>query len=102
MATLAIVNKNIFAKIVVAILKELRITYDRMATDDWAAFLNVFSNEEWHLVDKQHTVGIEGNNCRLRHRVSRAVRKTCCFSKSMFYHKKVFDLAFFDINFGIV
>ncbi|MDK4651378.1 IS1 family transposase, partial [Kingella kingae] len=25
-------------------LKELRVTYDRMATDDWAAFLNVFSN----------------------------------------------------------
>ncbi|MDK4661260.1 hypothetical protein QG079_10130, partial [Kingella kingae] len=24
------------------------------------------------------------------------------FSKSMFYHKKVFDLAFFDIHFGIV
>ncbi|MDK4673344.1 IS1 family transposase, partial [Kingella kingae] len=67
-----------------------------MATDDWAAFLNVFSNEEWHLVGKQHTVGIEGNNCRLRHKVRRAFRKTCCFSNSMFYHKKVFDLAFFD------
>ncbi|MDK4708044.1 IS1 family transposase [Kingella negevensis] len=83
-------------------LKELRVTYDRIATDDWAAFLNVFSNEEWHLVGKQHTVGIEGNNCRLRHKVRRAFRKTCCFSKSMFYHKKVFDLAFFDIHFGIV
>ncbi|MDK4546615.1 IS1 family transposase, partial [Kingella kingae] len=34
--------------------------------------------------------------------VRRAFRKTCCFSKSMFYHKKVFDLAFFDIHFGIV
>ncbi|MDK4706850.1 IS1 family transposase [Kingella negevensis] len=83
-------------------LKELRVTYDRIATDDWAAFLNVFSNEEWHLVGKQHTVGIEGNNCRLRHKVRRAFRKTCCFSKSMFYHKKVFDLALFDIHFGIV
>ncbi|MDK4667245.1 hypothetical protein QG060_10255, partial [Kingella kingae] len=38
--------------------------------------------------------GIEGNNCRLRHKVRRAFRKTCCFSNSMFYHKKVFDLAF--------
>ncbi|WP_431734014.1 IS1 family transposase [Kingella negevensis] len=73
-----------------------------LVTDDWAAFLNVFSNEEWHLVGKQHTVGIEGNNCRLRHKVRRAFRKTCCFSKSMFYHKKVFDLALFDIHFGIV
>ena len=73
-----------------------------MATDDWAAFLNVFSNEKLHLVGKQYTVGIEGNNCRLRHRVRRAFRKTCCFSKSMFCQKKVFDLAFFDIHFGIV
>ncbi|MBE0443588.1 IS1 family transposase, partial [Psychrobacter sp. FME13] len=32
-------------------------------------------------IGKQHTVGIEGNNCRLRHRLRRAVRKTCCFSK---------------------
>ncbi|MDK4708792.1 hypothetical protein [Kingella negevensis] len=55
----------------------MRVTYDRMATDDWAAFLNVFLNEEWHLVGKQHTVGIGSNSCRSRHKVRRAFRKTC-------------------------
>lgn len=31
---------------------------------------------------KKHTVGTEGNNCLLRHRLKREVRKTCCFSKN--------------------
>ncbi|MDO9154010.1 MAG: IS1 family transposase, partial [Paludibacter sp.] len=41
-------------------------------------------------------------NCRLRHRIRRAVRKTCCFSKIMFNHIKAFSLAFFYINYGYV
>ena len=49
---------------------------------------------------KKNTVGIEGNNCRLRHRIRRAVRKTCCFSKCLRNHIKAFRLAFFYINFG--
>ncbi|MEM6299568.1 MAG: IS1 family transposase, partial [Bacteroidota bacterium] len=49
---------------------------------------------------KKFTTGIEGNNCRLRHRVRRAVRKTCCFSKSLVNHKLAFALVFFYINFG--
>ncbi|MCP4648669.1 MAG: IS1 family transposase, partial [PVC group bacterium] len=39
---------------------------------------------------------------RLRHRVRRAFRKTCCFSKKLYNHIKAFDLAFFYINFGYV
>ena len=35
-----------------------------------------------HVTGKENTVGIEGNNCRLRHRIRRAFRKTCCFSKN--------------------
>jgi transposase-like protein len=51
---------------------------------------------------KKHTVGIEGNNCRLRHRIRPAFRKTCCFSKIIRNHLKAFNLAFFYINFGYI
>jgi IS1 family transposase len=86
-------------------MKRLGISYDRVATDNWESFLSVFGNEnekEKHEVGKEHTVGIEGNNCRLRHRVRRAFRKTCCFSKKLFNHFKAFNMAFFYINYGFV
>ncbi|MDR1443758.1 MAG: IS1 family transposase, partial [Treponema sp.] len=76
-------------------IKELGISYGRIAADNWDSFLAVFG-EDGHLVGKAHTVGIEGNNCRLRHRV---FRRTCCFSKSII---KAFDMAFFYINYGFV
>ena len=82
-------------------LKALGVTYDRIATDNWAAFLKAFQ-DDGHQVGKRHTVGIEGNNCRLRQRIRRAVRKTCCFSKKMFYHVKAFAIGFFYINYGFV
>jgi len=82
-------------------LKALGVTYDRIATDNWAAFLKAFQDDE-HQVGKQYTVGIEGNNCRLRQRIRRAVRKTCCFSKKMLYHVKAFAIGFFYINYGCV
>jgi IS1 family transposase/transposase-like protein len=67
-------------------LRELGVTYGQVATDNWDSFISVFA-EDNHLVGKKYTVGIEGNNCRLRHRNKRFVRKTCCFSKSMKYHQ---------------
>ena len=82
-------------------LKALGVTYDRIASDNWAAFLKAFQ-DDGHQVGKRHTVGIEGNNCRLRQRIRRAVRKTCCFSKKMFYHVKAFAIGFFYINYGFV
>ncbi|MBP6495414.1 MAG: IS1 family transposase [Psychrobacter sp.] len=51
-------------------------------------------------IGKQHLVGIESNNCRLRYRLRRAVRKICCFSKKLDNHCKVFDLLFFYGNYG--
>jgi putative transposase len=45
-------------------------------------------------------VGIEGNNCRLRHRIRRAFRNTCHFSKIIRNLLNAFNLAFFYINFG--
>ena len=82
-------------------LKALGVTYDRIATDNWAAFLKAFQ-DDGHQVGKRHTVGIEGNNCRLRQRIRRAVRKTCCFSNKMTYHLKAFAIGFFYINYGFV
>jgi IS1 family transposase len=77
------------------------ISYDRLATDDWDSFIAVFA-EDNHKTGKEHTVGIEENNCRLRHRVRRAFRRTCCFSKQLFNHLKAFDMAFSYINYSFV
>jgi IS1 family transposase len=82
-------------------LKDLRVSFDIIYTDDWDSFKTAFYNDNL-IVGKENTVGIEGNNCRLRHRIRRAFRKTCCFSKKLFNHLRAFDLAFFYINFGFV
>jgi IS1 family transposase len=49
-------------------IKQLGISYERIATDDGDHFLSACT-EDGHDVGKEDTVGIEGNNCRLRHRV---------------------------------
>jgi len=82
-------------------LKWLGVSYDRIACDEWDSFLTAFDEDE-KLVGKEHTVGIEGNNCRLRHRIRRVFRKTCCFSKKLFNHWKAFSMTFFYINYGFV
>ncbi len=82
-------------------LKYLKVTYSSVSMDNWNSFLTAFKPENKR-IGKQHTVGIEGNNCRLRHRLKRAVRRTCCFSKKLDNHFKVFDLVFFYINYGYV
>ncbi|MDR1301476.1 MAG: IS1 family transposase, partial [Treponema sp.] len=41
-------------------------------------------------------------NCRMRHRIRRAFRRTCCFSKKVLNHLKAFEMAFFYINYGFV
>jgi IS1 family transposase len=82
-------------------MKRLGIPYDRRATDDGNGFLATFA-EDCHEVGKEYTVGIAGNKCRLRHRLRRAFRRTCCFSKKLRNHWKAFDIAFFYINYGFV
>jgi IS1 family transposase len=76
-------------------IQRLGISYDKVATDDWDSFLSAFRK------DKQ-VAGIEGNNCRLRHRMRRAFRRTCCFSRKLSNYWKAFDMAFFYINQGFV
>ena len=82
-------------------LKQRGVTYDYVAMDTWESFLSAFS-EDKKLVGKEYTKGIEGNNCKLRHRIRRAFRKTCCFSKSLINHLKAFDLAFFYCNYAYI
>jgi IS1 family transposase/transposase-like protein len=82
-------------------LKRLGITYGRIACDEWESFITAFGTEA-ELRGKRYTVGIEGNNCRLWHRIRRAFRKTCCFSKKLFNHWKAFSMAFFYINYGYI
>ena len=82
-------------------LLDLGVTYGTIASDSWDSFITAFEGYN-HLVGKRYTVGIEGNNCRIRHRIRRVFRKTCCFSKKLLNHFKAFNLAFFYINWGYV
>jgi IS1 family transposase len=77
------------------------IGYDRICTDNCESFIISFLSDN-HIIRKRYAAGIEGNNCRLRHRIRRAFRKTCCFSKIRRNYLKAFNLAFFYINFGYV
>jgi IS1 family transposase len=82
-------------------LKAEGIVYDEVCSDKRDSFIAVFK-ENKHVAGKEYSKGIEGNNCRLRHRIRRAFQKTCCFSKKLFNHLKAFELAFFYINYGYV
>ncbi|MDO4783321.1 MAG: IS1 family transposase, partial [Capnocytophaga felis] len=82
-------------------LKKLGVKFGQICTDNWEAFVSVFQ-EDNHKIGKKYTTDIEGNNTRLRHRIRRAVRKTCCFSKKLENHFKAFEMVFFYINFGYI
>jgi IS1 family transposase len=66
-------------------LADSGVSYGNIASDNWDSFITAFKGDN-HITGKKHTVGIEGNNCRLRHRIRRAFRKTCCFSKKLINH----------------
>jgi len=89
------------AKMLRSKLLTLGVSFDTVYSDNWESFRVAFVSYN-HITGKENTVGIEGNNCRLRHRIRRAFRKTCCFSKKFTNHIKAFNLAFFYINNGVV
>lgn len=82
-------------------LKDLGVRFGSVCTDNWEAFCIAFQSDK-HKIGKAYTTGIEGNNTRLRVRIRRAVRKTCCFSKKLENHIKAFEIVFFYINFGYI
>ena len=79
-------------------LKKLGVSFGQICTDNWEAF--VFQEDNLKLA--KNIPLIEGNNTRLRYRIPGAVRKTCCFSKKLENHFKVFEIASFYINFGYI
>ena len=44
-------------------LKDLAVSYETICSEDWKAFTTAFMQGN-HLMGKQYTKGIEGNNCR--------------------------------------
>ena len=84
-----------------SVLQKKEIIWDSLAFDDWKSFKTAFKNEDCK-IGKQYMQGIEGNNCSLRHRIRRAFRKTCNFSKKIKNHIKHFELVFHYINSGFV
>jgi len=80
-------------------LFDLGISFDVIFSDGLRAFVSAFRGLK-HIIGKKNTVGIEGNNCLLRHRIKRAFRRTCNFSKKLINHIKAFELAFYYINWG--
>jgi IS1 family transposase len=86
-------------------LRGLGVTYDRIATDNWDAFISAFKKNLTnapHDIGKEYTNGIEGNNCLLRHRMRRVFRKTCCFSKIITNHIKALEMTIFYLKFAVV
>jgi insertion element IS1 protein InsB len=80
-------------------LKKLGVAIHEYCTDMWDSFCKVFVNEN-HTIGKRYTTDIEGINCLLRHRISRLVRRTCCFSKKLENHIKAIGLVIAGINLG--
>jgi IS1 family transposase len=80
-------------------IRELRLDVGIFCMDNWRSFKTAFRGLKCE-IGKDGTRGIEGNNCRLRHRIRRAFRRTCNFSKKIENHIIAFELAFFYINVG--
>ncbi|MCI5159869.1 MAG: IS1 family transposase, partial [Candidatus Electrothrix sp. AUS1_2] len=55
-------------------ITNLGITFNKVYSDGWTSFIKAFKSDN-NIIGKVNTVGIEGNNCRSRHRVRRAFRK---------------------------
>jgi insertion element IS1 protein InsB len=78
------------------LLKNIQI--NEYCTDNWAAFANVFAQEN-HQIGKHLTRNIEGVNTSLRARNRRLVRKTTCFSKTDKYHEAAIKIMFQQRNY---
>lgn len=78
-------------------LKKLGVQYTRIVSDHRDIFITAFQCCK-QVMGKFFTVGIEGNNCRIRHRIRRGFRRSCNFSKKLENHFKAFDSTFFYIN----
>ncbi|MDR1056665.1 MAG: hypothetical protein LBL90_12780 [Prevotellaceae bacterium] len=53
-------------------LPDFGISYGLIASDDWNSFAAAFKGGN-HRAGKKHTVGIEWDNCRLRHLIRQSL-----------------------------
>jgi hypothetical protein len=81
-------------------LKSQGITYDSVYTDKWDSFIAVFQADN-HIIGRENTKGIEGNNYRLGMGYDILLEKPVVFPKP-FNQITAFELAFYYINFGII
>ena len=49
-------------------LKQLSIHYTRISSNQWDSFITAFKDCQ-QSIGKFFTIGIEGNNCKIRHRI---------------------------------
>ena len=82
-------------------IEELGLSVGKYYMDNWRSFKRAFKGLKC-IIGKEGTKAIEGNNCRLRHRIRRAFRRSCNFSKNKENHIIAFEMAFFYINFGFI
>ena len=80
-----------YFELTIARLKKLKVCYGSISMDHWDSFKTAFKADSKQ-IGKRYIVGIEGSNCRLRHRLTRDFRKTCIFSKELDNHFKMFEL----------
>lgn len=82
-------------------LRSLGVSCSKIATDPLDSFVTGFKGFAQPM-SEFFNVGIEGNNCAIRHPVWRSIRRSSKFSKKLENHFRVSDLAFFYINQGYV
>ena len=75
-------------------LFDLGISFDVIFSDGLRAFVSAFRGLK-HIIGKKNTVGIEGNNCLLRHRIRRA------FSAELQFFKEV-NKSYKSIRVGVL
>src|SRR5215813_8549353 len=80
-----------------ALLEPFGITH--FYTDGWGAYRRHLDPTQ-HTVGKRHTQQIERKHTTLRARIKRLVRKTICFSRSIFMHDLVIGLFINRYEFG--
>lgn len=81
-----------------ALLEPFGIT--QFYTDDWGAYQRLL-HPAFHTVGKANTQTIERKHLTLRTRIKRLVRKTICFSKSIWLHDVVIGLFINRYEFGL-
>jgi insertion element IS1 protein InsB len=83
-------------------LKALLVPFGitRFYTDGWGAYQRHL-DPTLHTVGKHYTQQLERKHLTLRTRIKRLVRKTICFSKSIYMHDLVIGLFLNRCEFGV-